>query len=132
MAVLAQFKGNNEYERVLFMVDHIDPGEVKKEADSAVVLRRSIVVTDNESLVVDNTDIVPVFHAANLSVYVSNIKYEYQNLAQNYFSNPYAELRNLYDQGVDAFITDFPNSASMFVSKFYFLFLFFKEKIHEF
>lgn len=116
MPVLAQFKDSN-YERVLFMVDEEPPEVVKKEADSVVVLRRSIVITDEESLVANNTKLIEKFHAANLKVYVTNLRNEYQNLAQNYFSDPYAELSNLYDRGVDGFITDYPSTASMFVSK---------------
>lgn len=58
-------------------------------------------------------------HAANVSVYVGILKNEFSNLLLDYYSDPYVEIATLVDGRIDGLITDFPASASSYMSKYY-------------
>lgn len=58
-------------------------------------------------------------HAANVSVYVGILKNEFSNLLLDYYSDPYVEIATLVDARIDGLITDFPASASSYMSKYY-------------
>ncbi|KAL1548962.1 glycerophosphodiester phosphodiesterase GDPDL6-like isoform X2 [Salvia divinorum] len=118
-SVLDQFKNVPTYERVLHIQDAIGSvqdqavQEVKKHANAVHLRRNSITVAEN-SFIVNITQTVPAFHAANISVYVGILRNEYQNLALDYLSDPYVELATLTVLQVDGFLTDYPHTANLF------------------
>lgn len=120
-SVLAKFKDTPSYERVLHIPQSISGApdqvaqEVKKYADAVFVHRDGIVLSSD--YIINFTNTVSAFHAANISVYAGVMKNEFQNLIFDYISDPYVELSTFYSRQVDGFITDFPATADMFASK---------------
>ncbi|XP_057767859.1 glycerophosphodiester phosphodiesterase GDPDL6-like isoform X2 [Salvia miltiorrhiza] len=119
-SVLDQFKSVPTYERVLYLKDAIGSvpdqavKEVKKHAASVHLRRSSLMVAEN-SFIVNFTETIPAFHAANVSVYVGILRNEYQNLALDYLADPYVELATLTALQVDGFVTDYPYTGALFV-----------------
>ncbi|RAL53702.1 hypothetical protein DM860_015430 [Cuscuta australis] len=122
-SVLLKFKSNPNYERVLeFKKDFSSvPGdlaaEVNKYADSVAIRRNSLVLEygDPYYMTRNFTNLVQAMHSANVSVYASNLKNEFQSFLFDYNSDPYQEIATLLSMGVDGLITDFPATAVAFL-----------------
>lgn len=123
-SVLLKFKDIPSYERVFYLEESISGApdqvaqEVKKYADAVFVHRDAIMVASN-NFAFNFTKTVPALHAANISVYVGVLKNEFENLIFDYLSDPYVELSTFDFQQVDGFVTDYPATANMFVSKYF-------------
>ncbi|VFQ62935.1 unnamed protein product [Cuscuta campestris] len=122
-SVLLKFKSNPNYEKVLeFKKDFSSvPGnlaaEVSKYADSVAMRRNSLVLEygDPYYMTRNFTNVVQAMHSANVSVYASNLKNEFQSFLFDYNSDPYQEIATLLSMGVDGLITDFPATAVAFL-----------------
>lgn len=123
-SVLSKFKDVPTYKKVLRIKEKIGDApkpsvdEIKKYAD-AVTIPRSAVIKVSDFFTVGLTNVVKELHAANLSVYVHELRNEYVTLAFDYFSDPIVEIAT-YVQVVEAdgFMTDYPGTASKYMSKF--------------
>lgn len=123
-SVLAKFSNVPTYEKVMLLKKEISDApkeaveETKKHADSVVVTRRTLIST-RDSFTSTYTSVMKEMKAANISVYVSQLRNEFIALAFDFFSDPILELAT-YVQGlkVDGLITDFPATASKYLSKF--------------
>ncbi|XP_047326202.1 glycerophosphodiester phosphodiesterase GDPDL7-like [Impatiens glandulifera] len=119
--VLAKYKSNTNYEKVLLIMDMISSApkatvdEIKKYANAVTVYRTSIVkMTD--SFAASITSVVDDLHAANITVYACLFKNEYVAIAFDYFSDPMVELATyIVGVGVDGIFTDFPATANAFL-----------------
>ena len=118
-SVLLKFKDVPTYERVFYLEESISGApeqvaqEVKKYADAIFVHRDAIMVA-SDNFAFNFTKTVPVFHAANISVFVGVLKNEFENFIFDYLSDPYVEINTFYSQQVDGFVTDYPATANMF------------------
>ncbi|XP_062078342.1 glycerophosphodiester phosphodiesterase GDPDL7 [Humulus lupulus] len=120
-SVLSKFKGVPAYKRVLKIKEKIGDApkasvdEIKKYADGVTIPRSSIVKV-NDFFTVGFTNVVKEMHAANLTVYVYQLRNEYVSLAFDYFSDPIVEIAT-YVQAVqvDGLVTDFPGTASKYL-----------------
>ncbi|CAH9070436.1 unnamed protein product [Cuscuta epithymum] len=120
-SVLLKFKNDTpSYERVLVfkrdfssVPDQSLAEEVKKYADAISMRRNSLVLEygDPYYMTRNFTNVVHAMHAANVSVYASNLKNEFQSFLFDYNSDPYQEIATLVSIGVDGLITDFPATA---------------------
>lgn len=121
--MLSQFKTIPSYRRLLSIKEKIGDApkasvdEVKKYADGVVVSRSSLIPTSN-SFLMGNTSVITEMHAANLSVYVSVLRNEYLALAFDYYADPILELATyIVGLEVDGVVTDFPATATRYMSK---------------
>lgn len=123
--MLSEFKKIPTYERVLFVRLPISDApkemlaEVKKYAD-AVVLEKSSFIQQNSAFFTTNTTkVIAELHAANISVYAYPIRNEFIYLSLDYFSDPIVELATLIEEKIDGFVTDYPATASSYLSKYH-------------
>lgn len=121
--MLFKFKEVPTYKRVLKVKEKISAvpkpaiDEIKKFADAVTVSRNSLVRT-SDSFAVGLTEVVKDMHAANISVYVYQLRNEYVTLAFDYFNDPIVEVATFVQTvGVDGIITDYPGTASKYLSK---------------
>ena len=102
--------------------------EIKKFADSVNVVRSSIFTSRN-SFLSSSSNVVNEMHEANISVYVTEFRNEFLSLAFDFYSDPLIELASyITGIGVDGVVTEFPATASAYLSKNYaasFMHLFF-------
>lgn len=124
-SVLFKFKEVPTYKRVLKVKEKISAvpkpaiDEIKKFADAVTVSRNSLVRT-SDSFAVGLTEVVKDMHAANISVYVYQLRNEYVTLAFDYFNDPIVEVATFVQTvGVDGIITDYPGTASKYLSKWH-------------
>lgn len=124
--VLTRFEDSLAYKK-LFKLDEVvesipkaTTDEVKKYAEGIVVRRHSVLPTSSSDFFLTHeTSVVKDLHAANLSVYVFYLRNEYVALAFDYASDPTRELATMIaGYGVDGVITDFPATASRYLSKY--------------
>lgn len=125
--ILSRFKDVSTYKK-LFKLDEVvesvpksTTDEVKKYANGIVVRRHSVLPTSSPDFILTHqTSVVSDLHAANLSVFVFYLRNEYVALAFDYTSDPTRELATMVaGYGVDGVITDFPATASRYLSKGY-------------
>lgn len=124
-AVLLKYKNNTNYETVLEMkkdfstVPHTLAAEISKYADAVSIHRNSLVLAYDDPYFMTRafSNAVEAMHKANITVYSSSLKNEYQTFLFDYNSDPYQEIATLLAAGVDGFITDFPSTAVSFISK---------------
>lgn len=123
-SVLSAFKNIPTYERVLAIKDVVSDAppavveEIKKNANAVVVERETIVQQNSGYFTTAFTKVVDEMHAANLSVYVSRLRNEYLFLSLDYLADPYLELATFASLNVDGVVTDYPATASAFMSKY--------------
>lgn len=119
-SVLARFRDNPRYERVLYLNELISGApdqvaqEVKKYADS-VYVHRSAIVVESQDFAFNFTKTIPSLNAANISVYVGILRNEFMNLMFDYLSDPYLEIATLNSLGVKGLVTDYPATANAFM-----------------
>ena len=123
-SVLDSFKTVPQYTRVLSIDKEIGDApkptieEIKKHADAVNVLRSSLV-TISQSFATGKTKVVEAMHKGNISVYASVLRNEYLSITFDYFSDPTVELATfIAGNGVDGVITEFPATATRYLSKF--------------
>lgn len=123
-SVLSKFKNVPNYKRVLLFKEKISDApkdivaEIKKYADAVNVMRASVVKV-TESFTIGNTSIINEMHAGNISVYVGVLRNEYVTIPFDFLSDPMVELATyIAGFGVDGVITDYPATASAYLSKF--------------
>jgi len=123
-SVLASFEAVPPYTRVLSIDKEIGGApkpsvdEIKKYAEAVNLLRTSLV-TVSQSFTTGKTNVVEEMHKGNISVYVSVLRNEYISVAFDYFSDPTIELATFISgSGVDGVITEFPATATRYLSKF--------------
>lgn len=92
--------------------------EIKKNANAVVVDRNTIVQQNSGYFTTSLSRVVDEMHAANLSVYVSCLRNEFLFLSLDYLADPYLELATFASVKVDGVITDYPATASTFMSKY--------------
>ncbi|XP_019197963.1 PREDICTED: glycerophosphodiester phosphodiesterase GDPDL7-like [Ipomoea nil] len=122
-AVLEKYKNDSHYETVFDFkkdfsrVPEALAKEINKYADAVAIRRNSLVLEYGDPFFMTRgfTNAVSAMHKANLSVYASNLKNEFQTFLFDYNSDPYQEIATLLSDGVDGFITDFPATAVSFM-----------------
>lgn len=93
--------------------------EIKKFAHAVAITRASVVDIDNY-FTTALTNVVGEFQKANISVYVYVLRNEFITLAFDYYSDPIVEIATLVGGArVDGIITEFPGTASKYMSKNY-------------
>jgi glycerophosphoryl diester phosphodiesterase len=121
-SVLSKFVNVPTYKRVLLVEDKISDApeqpvkEIKKFADAVAITRAAITEVSN-SFTVRSTNVVAEFQKANVSVYVYVLRNEYITLAFDYYSDPIVEIASFDAAGVDGIITEYPGTASKYMSK---------------
>lgn len=122
-SVLSKFKDIPSYKRVLYIKDKLDDipiqtvEEIKKYAE-VVNLNKNAVIKTSESLLVGLTKAVKELKDANLTVFVHTLRNEYMSLAFDYWSDPNVEIATyIQTANIDGIVTDFPATASRFMSK---------------
>ena len=124
-SVLAKFKEEfPTYQRVLRIKEVISEApkqtveEIKKYADAVDVRKPSIVTSNKDYFLTNGTQVVEQMHAGNISVHVSTLYNEFNTVAFDYFADPLIEIATLIEGfQVDALVTDFPATASNYMSK---------------
>nr|GMC61175.1 glycerophosphodiester phosphodiesterase GDPDL7-like [Ipomoea batatas] len=122
-AVLKKFKNDSHYETVLDFRKDIGnvpdavAAEISKYADSVAIRRNSLVEEYGDPFFMSSgfSNAVEAMHKANITVYSSNFKNEFQTFLFDFNSDPYLEIATLVIHGVDGFITDFPGTAVSFM-----------------
>ncbi len=124
-SVLSKFKDVPTYKRVLLIEEKISKApkkavaEVKKYADTVAITRGDIVEVSSY-FTTHMTNVVRQFQKANVSVFVYVLRNEYITLAFDYFSDPTVEIATFVEAaGVDGLITEFPGTASTYLSMCY-------------
>lgn len=122
-SVLSKFKDIPSYKKVLLIQDVVGDvpiqtvEEIKKHAQAVNLHKNSIVEVSN-SLLTRVTNVVKELKGANLTVFVHTLKNEYLSLAFDYWSDANIEVATYIQTGeVDGIVTDFPATASRFISK---------------
>lgn len=122
-SVLSKFKDIPSYKRVLLINEIVGDvpvqtvGEIKKHAD-AVNLPRTSVIKSSNSLLIGVTNVVKELKDANITVFVHVFRNEYMGLAFDYWSDPNIEMATyVHTVQVDGLVTEFPATASRFLSK---------------
>ncbi|KAH7431592.1 hypothetical protein KP509_08G056600 [Ceratopteris richardii] len=121
-AILSLFRQVTNYTLIYRVVDtdvlvtKTEVSDVKALANF-VTLPRALVQVASNGFLVNKTDIVDLFHAQNVSVFVSFLRNEFVALPYDYDSDPTLELDTLLKvYNVDGVITDFPATASYYLS----------------
>ncbi|KAH7373435.1 hypothetical protein KP509_17G055600 [Ceratopteris richardii] len=121
-AVLKLFQELGNYTLVYRVVDtnvlltKTEASQVKALANF-VTLPRGLVQVASQGYLLNKTDIVDIFHAQNISVFVSFLRNEFVTIPYDYDSDPTLELNTLLTvYGVDGVVTDFPATASYYLS----------------
>lgn len=121
-AVLRRFQQLTNYTLVFkvtetnVLVTKTEVAEVKGLAN-IVTLPRGLVQATNSFYLLNKTDIVDLFHAQNVSVFVSFLRNEFVTIPYDYESDPTLEIATLLESyQVDGLITDFPATASNYLS----------------
>lgn len=123
-SVLSKFSNFPNYERVLSIKEAISNApkevvaEIKKNANAVAVDRESIVQQNSGFFTEGVTQVVDEMHAENISVYVTPIRNEFVFFNFDYLSDPYLQLATYVSLHVDGVITEFPATASAYMSKF--------------
>lgn len=124
-SVLSRFKDIPSYKRVMLLKDKMGDvprqtvEEIKKHADAVNLPKTSILKISN-AILVGMTSIVQELKDANLTVFVHNLKNEYTTLAFDYWSDPNVEIATYVQTAkVDGIVTDFPATASRFMSELF-------------
>lgn len=123
-AVLSKFSNVLSYEKVLLIEEEVSDipkaavDELKKFA-GAVNLRRASIIQVPNFFTSASTGIAEKMHEANISVYVSVFRNEFVSIPFDYFSDPILELATyiLAPFGVDGVVTDYPSTATSYLSK---------------
>ncbi|KAK8295295.1 hypothetical protein V6Z12_D05G055100 [Gossypium hirsutum] len=121
-AVLSKFKGESGYKRLLRFeeisgVSKQAAEEVKKYADGAVLSRRSLIDIDFDCTT-KQTNAVKALHDCNVSVYVYVMRNEFVHIPLDYYADPTIEIATyVIDVEVDGIITEFPKTASRYLSE---------------
>lgn len=122
-SVLSKFKNVPTYKRVLLIKEKIGDAskqsvqEIKKYADG-VTITRGAILEIADFFIVSQTNVVKELQAANLTVYVKQLRNEYVTLAFDYFSDPIVEIATYAKSiQVDGFMTDYPGTATKYFSK---------------
>ncbi|XP_042445189.1 glycerophosphodiester phosphodiesterase GDPDL4-like [Zingiber officinale] len=119
-SVLIEFQEKTNY-TLVYQVDESIRGadsstlaDIKKFAD-AVAIDRQSVYPESAQFITKPTDIVPMFQAAGLAVYVYVFRNEFVAQPWDFFSDATVEI-NSYVEGVrvDGIITDFPATAARY------------------
>ena len=91
--------------------------EIKKYAD-AMNLPKSTVMKASGSLLTGMTNVVKELKDANITIFVHTLRNEYISLAFDYWSDPNVEIATyIHSTKVDGIVTDFPGTASRYMSK---------------
>lgn len=122
-SVLSKFTDVKTYERLLSIKQRIGNApkqsidEIKKFADGVTISKDSVILS-SEFFISGETNVIKELKAANLSVYIHYLKNEYISLMFDYLSDPITEIAT-YAKGfkVDGIVTDFPGTASKYMSK---------------
>ena len=124
-SVLSRFKDIPSYKRVMLLIDKMgdvpkqSAEEIKKHADAVNLPKTSILKISN-AILVGMTSIVQELKDANLTVFVHSLKNEYTTLAFDYWSDPNVEIATYIQIAkVDGIVTDFPATASRFMSELF-------------
>ncbi|KAH7546202.1 hypothetical protein FEM48_Zijuj01G0175600 [Ziziphus jujuba var. spinosa] len=119
-SVLSKFKNVPTYKRVLLIKEKIGDAskqsvqEIKKYADG-VTITRGAILEIADFFIVSQTNVVKELQAANLTVYVKQLRNEYVTLAFDYFSDPIVEIATYAKSiQVDGFMTDYPGTATKY------------------
>lgn len=121
-AVLSKFKGESGYKRLLRFeeisgVSKQAAEEIKKYADGAVLSRRSLIDIDFDCTT-KQTNAVKALHDCNVSVYVYVMRNEFVHIPLDYYADPTIEIATyVIDVEVDGIITEFPKTASRYLSE---------------
>lgn len=123
-SVLMKFKENSNYELVYEVDENIRDAlnstimDIKKFADSVVISKVS-VFPRNIGFLTGVTDVVPKLQAFNLPVYVQLFSNEFLSQAWDFLSDANVEINSfVMGSGINGVITDFPQTASKYRSKF--------------
>lgn len=122
-AVLMEFKQLTKFKLVYFADEtaiSIPDSTIEeiKTFSHAVVLKRNVIFPASQSFLVGETHIVQRMHLYNMSVFVFLLRNEFASLAFDYLSDPTMEIHSFVtDAKVDGLITDFPATASAYLSK---------------
>lgn len=136
-SVLEKFKSVSTYKRVLMIKESISDApkpsvtEIKQFAD-AVNLPRSSLVAYSDFFLSGFTPVAKEMFAANISVFVSVLRNEFMALAFDYFSDPTVEVATyVLGLGLDGVVTEYPATASSYMSKFLCFFFSLIRKINK-
>ncbi|XVE53677.1 hypothetical protein DITRI_Ditri03aG0021800 [Diplodiscus trichospermus] len=120
-SVLSKFQGVPAYKRLLSIKEYIGDApkpavdEIKKYADGVVVLRPTLISTEN-GFAKAQTDVVHEMHAANISVFVVVFRNEFIALPFDFYADPMVELATYVAAlEVDGVITEYPGTASRYM-----------------
>lgn len=123
-SVLSKFAGVQAYKRVLNLKNVVSVApkdsveEIKKYADAVIVPRPSLISV-KDGFTVAFTNVLKEMHSTKISVYVSVLRNEFVSLPFDYFADPTIELATyVRGMGVDGIVTEFPATASKYLSKF--------------
>ncbi|KAI5078458.1 hypothetical protein GOP47_0006129 [Adiantum capillus-veneris] len=98
------------------LVTKTEVSDVKALANY-VTLPRGLVQVANSGYLLNKTDIVDLFHAQNVSVFVSFLRNEFVTIPFDYEADPTLEIDTLIrSYQVDGLVTDFPATASNYLS----------------
>ncbi|MCO5615121.1 hypothetical protein L7F22_069410 [Adiantum nelumboides] len=98
------------------LVTKTEVSQVKALANY-VTLPRGLVQVANSGYLLNSTGIVDLFHAQNVSVFVSFLRNEFVTIPYDYESDPTLEIDTLINSyKVDGLVTDFPATASNYLS----------------
>lgn len=120
-SVLSKFPA---YKRII-MIDEIfssAPDEVEKEMKKfadGVNIHRSSIIPNVDGFLAKSTQVVEKMQAANLSVFLSVLSNEFTGIAYDFFSDPVAELATYISFGVNGIVTEFPATATAYLSNIF-------------
>lgn len=125
-AVLNKFKQQTKYKRMYLLDESIRGAlnssieDIKRSADSVAIQKTSIYL-QNKFFTESSTDLVAKFQSFDLKVYAYPFRNEFLSQAWDFFSDPYVEINSYFQAaGVDGIITEFPATANIYRSKWYY------------
>ena len=99
----------------------ITPGVVKQIKDLATyaTLPRGLIQPTFDAYLLNKTNVVDLFHAENMSVFVSFLRNVFVTIPNDYGSDPTSEIATMVEVfKVDGLITKFPATAKAYLSTF--------------
>eukprot|EP00250_Pteridium_aquilinum_P021167 c25048_g2_i1 orf=259-2700(-) len=121
-AVLRRLQQVSNYTLVFSVTDDnvvvtaTEVAEVKALANY-VTLPRGLVQLANTGYLMNKTNIVDLFHAQNVSVFIAYVRNEFVTIPYDYESDPTLELNTLVQIfQVDGLVADFPATVSAYLS----------------
>ena len=122
-AVLQRLKERSEYKlafRVESTNDSVGTSQILqiKEFATYATLPKLLIQQENLGYLVNDSHLVHLFHAHNVSVFVSHIWNEFIHISFDHDSDPTLELHTFVQYfKVDGLITDFPATATAYLGK---------------